>query len=136
MKTIIILFLCALPFAAHTQTTAKAFDTRLSAMYDADYLQRLQQLQPAQLERLNFYLDHSYSIESMPQGKTAVELPVADWNAEGFNILAFERDNKVQRQKTQPVYFRLRNTDKILVLLAEDEFVKQFNAATGRVYSK
>ena len=135
MKTFIFVCWAALlPLCLHAQAAPRTPDTRLSALYDADYLQRLQTLQPAQLERLNFYLDHSYSVESLPQGKTVDNLPTIDWAAEGFNILVFERDNQVQRQKTQPVYYHIRNSDTMLVLWSEDEFVKQFNAATGRGY--
>jgi hypothetical protein len=141
MKHFFCLFLALLcanaAIAQNSNSVSKTPDARLSQVYDADYLQRLQTLQPDFLQRLNYYLDNSYSIVAQPEGKSVehfvtIEMPA---NRADFNIFKMEREQKVQRLKSSPVYFRIANSTDILCLLSEDEFVKKFNTATGRVYA-
>lgn len=111
-------------------------DARLLQMYDAEYLQRLATLQPDFLQRMNYYLDNSYNIVPQPEGKAAESYATVNIAAsETFNIFAFERDNKVSRDIASPKYFRIAGTNNLLMLLSENEFVKKFNTATGRVYA-
>jgi hypothetical protein len=122
---------------ALAQTKTLEPDARLSQLYDADFLQRLQTLQPELLQRLNYYLDNSYSIVPMPEGKDAqgflsIEMPA---DVSKFNVLAFERERKILRDKSQAMFFQIAGTRNLLMLLPELEFVKKFNEATGRVYA-
>jgi hypothetical protein len=130
MKSIFFfLSCCLLPFLTVAQGKILTPDTRLVALFDADYLQRLQTLQPVQLERLNYYLDHSYEVRPVPTGKSATNLPeVAIPDLATFNIIAFERERDLHRTANSPQVFRIQGTDKLLVLLSESEFVKLFNA--------
>ena len=125
---------CFLPIALFAQSENLAqnlvIDARLSGLYDADYLQRLQTLQPVQLQRLNFYLDHSYEIQNTPEGKTfeaTEEVEISDIAV--FNIIAFEQTHNLHRDAQSSKLFRIKGTNKLLVLLPESEFVKRFNAA-------
>lgn len=123
-------------FAQDMPATTLKPDARLLQMYDADYLQRLATLQPDFLQRLNYYLDNSYTIVPQPEGKSAEPYQtVAIAQNATFNILTFERDNKIFRDKASPKYFHIAGSNNLLMLLSEAEFVKKFNTATGRVYA-
>ena len=121
---------CMMPMLSVAQAKTVLPDTRLNSLFDADYLQRLQSLQPVQLERLNYYLDHSFEVQTLASTKTPEGLPEAvipDISA--FNIVAFEREHHLFRNAESPQIFHIKNTNQILVLLSEKEFVKRFNAA-------
>ena len=125
----------ALAQAQRAQQVQQAPDARLLDVYDAAYLQRLQAVQPALLERMNYYLDHSYSI-ALDNGKMDESLPTIAMPTElsAFNVLKMERERKIFRQKEGVINFRIQGTNQILSLDSETEFVKKFNAATGRTY--
>ena len=136
---ILFVLLCANAATAQDlhSIVPKTPDARLLQVYDADYLQRLATLQPDFLQRLNYYLDNSYRIVPQPEGKTVenyttVAMPA---NRADFNIFKMEREQKVGRLKSSPLYFHIANSTDLLILLSEDEFIKKFNAATGRVYA-
>lgn len=119
------------PFLAEAQQAKTVTpDLRLASLFDVDYLQRLQTLQPVQLERLNFYLDHSYEVQALPAGKEGARLPEAVVpDLKNFNVIAFERERNLYRNAVSPQLFRIKGTDMILCLLSEGEFVKRFNAS-------
>ena len=131
MKPIFLLVACWLaPFLAEAQTKTVTPDSRLASLFDADYLQRLQTLQPVQLERLNFYLDHSYEVQVIAAGKEGAALPEAVVSdLQNFNVIAFERERNLHRHAVSPQLFRIKGTNKMLYLLSEGEFVKRFNAS-------
>jgi hypothetical protein len=131
MKLIpLILICCFLPFFAAAQAQNNLPDARLSTLFEADYLQRLQTLQPVQLQRLNYYLDHSYEVQTIAVDKEATDLPeVSITDLATFNIIAFERERGLYRSPNSIQVFRIKGTNKLLILLSESEFVKRFNAA-------
>jgi hypothetical protein len=117
---------------AQTQRTIQP-DSRLYAVFEQDYVNRLAAKSPAMLERYNLYLTDSYLIQDIPVGKAMTEsatVNIPDLSA--INILQIEKQQNLKRNKEGVTVYRIAGTDKILVLLCEKDFVRIFNKKTGR----
>jgi hypothetical protein len=77
-------------------------------------------------------LDNIYEIKELAVGKISncQEIIIAD--LDDINILLLINDLKLKRDYNNPTIYRIANTNKLLVIIPEKEFVKKFNVHTGR----
>jgi len=120
----LLLFLC-LGGVASAQV---GFDQRLLAKFNQDQLNSLKVSNPEILAYWNFYLDHSFVIIDMPAEKdfeTIKTLKVSDVN----NINILELHLTMDRLHAQ--LFKIEGSNKLLRLLSNDAFAKEFNVHRG-----
>jgi hypothetical protein len=136
-KVYFIGFILALPLFtfAQNEPATTTIDERLYAVFEADFLERLQSQSPAQLQYYNFFLDNIYEIKELPKGKTSSYPTVAIPNLNHINILKLINDLELKRDYNSPTVYSIANTNKLLVIISEKEFVKKFNEATGRTHN-
>ncbi|MEM1220623.1 MAG: hypothetical protein AAGH79_17000 [Bacteroidota bacterium] len=114
---------------AQSSESTPTIDDRLYDAYEADYLERIQQNHPVQLQRMNFFLDHAYYVTDYPSGKGFENLPEIVINdLEKINIYnlmqAFEMTRDYETEKA----YRIQGTQKALVFYTGKAFTKAFNA--------
>lgn len=112
-----------------------SIDDRLYDVFERDYLERLQVVNPFLLQYYTFFLDHSYKIVDMPEGKDYSDLKeVTIKRIKKLNILKLQKEEQLVRNADAYVYYRIKKTNKLLVLLPEKEFIKMLNQHLGRTY--
>jgi hypothetical protein len=115
----------------HTSTTIP--DARLYAAFDSSYLQTILQANPTLIRRWNFYLDNAFIITDFPSKKgnindlKIVQIP----NVSNFNIFVIEKTQKLGRDWEKPVFYRINQTDKVLMYFSGKDFMKKFNQSTS-----
>lgn len=134
-KVFFIGFLSALPLftLAQKESATTTIDQRLYAVFEGDFLERLQRQSPSQLQYYNFFLDNIYEITELPEGKTANYPTVQITDLDNINILKLINDLQLKRDYNSPTIYAIPGTNKLLILIAEKEFVKKFNLHTGRI---
>ena len=135
-KVFFIGFILTLPLFtfAQNESTTTTIDKRLYEVFEAEFLERLQSQSPSQLQYYNFFLDNIYEIKELPQGKTSTYPTVEITNLDDINILKLINDLQLKRDYNSPTIYSIANTNKLLILISEKEFVKKFNEATGRTH--
>jgi hypothetical protein len=105
-------------------------DPRLFEVFDRDYLERLERERPQLLLRWNFYLDHAFIVSPYPAGKGDIaRLPVVRIDRpEDFNILALEKQQRLERDWKVPVLYRINDSGQVLMYLSGKEFNRKFQA--------
>lgn len=104
------------------------FDERLFAKFSK---KELQEMNAKDLNYWTYYLDNGYKIAPIPKEKPdafPMEIKLKSLNKEDINILSL--DLKPHAVVTQ--YYRIKGTDKILLLLNETEVNRNFNANTTK----
>lgn len=114
---------------AQSPTTTPTIDDRLYEAYEADYLGRIQQNHPVQLQRMNFFLDHAYYLTDYPSGKGFEDLPEIVINdLEKINIYTLMQAFEMTREFEIEKAYRIQGTQKALVFYSGKAFTKAFNA--------
>lgn len=128
----LILTLPLFVLAQYESNMVPTIDERLYEVFEVDFLERLQNKSPSQLQYHNFFLDNIYEIKELAVGKISncQEIIMAD--LDDINILLLINDLKLKRDYNNPTIYRIANTNKLLVIIPEKEFVKKFNVHTGR----
>lgn len=137
MKKVLFMgFIFMLPLFtfAQNESATPPIDKRLYDVFEADFLEALQRLSPSQLQYYNFFLDNIYEIKELPEGKTSTYPTVEIADLDNINILKLINDLELKRDYNSPTIYLIANTNKLLVLISEKEFVKKFNTATGRTH--
>ncbi|MFM2267841.1 MAG: hypothetical protein RL757_1282 [Bacteroidota bacterium] len=131
--------LCSIPTFLAAQNAAKVEikpDLRLYEVYERADLENWTREAPFIIERLNYYLDHSYYIfdeaelaangkESTESGKTYPIVVISD--LANVNILKLERDQKLKTSAVEEVRYRIKGTKKVLVFFSESWFTENLN---------
>lgn len=121
MKSILILFFLGISLSVFSQGD---FDKRLLARFSEQQIVELKAEHPDALAYWNYYLENSYEIIDLPNGKSADEFPEIKFkSASKFNIL----DEKLTMDGMGKKYYQISGTNQILVLLSSKEFTKKFN---------
>lgn len=128
----LILTLPIFVLAQYESDIAPTIDERLYEVFEVDFLERLQNKSPSQLQYHNFFLDNIYEIKELAAGKISnyQEIIIAD--LDHINILLLINDLQLKRDYNNPTIYRIANSNKLLVIIPEKEFVKKFNEHTGR----
>ncbi|MGB6034981.1 MAG: hypothetical protein WBG42_01850 [Cryomorphaceae bacterium] len=122
MKTLFTLLVLAISLGSMGQSQ---FDERLLEKFSEEKIQELSTDHPKVLDYWTFYLDNSFEIIDVPFEKDFSESPeIKIKDLEDFNIL--ELDINMLSKASQE--FRIKNTDKLLILHSSDRFTKLFNA--------
>lgn len=135
-KILFIGFLLILPslIIAQSETTTPTIDERLYEVFEVDFLERLQAQSPSQLQYYNFFLDNAYQIETLKAGKTSTYKEVIIDDLENVNILKIIKDQQLKRDYNNRTFYKIADTNKLLVLISEKEYAKKFNQYTGRTH--
>ncbi|MBP7699319.1 MAG: hypothetical protein KA101_01650 [Saprospiraceae bacterium] len=124
MKIAPIVLLLLLPFLCFAQVTA---DSRLADVFESSYLSNLSDNHPLILQRYNYFLDNAYFIDVHPKGKAQLNVPVIKLDANTqFNIIAVMREHKLKTSPDKRLYYRIENSDKVLVFYSTREFDTNF----------
>lgn len=132
MQKLIIIFLIASPALLSAQNNSISIDERLYDVFEDDFLKRMQAETPAMLEYYNFFLNHAYQIETLYADKESNYDEVQIDDLTTINILKVIKEQSLHRDYVHQSIYRIKNTDKILVLVSEKELIKKFNQETGR----
>jgi hypothetical protein len=132
----LLLFGCSL-LPAQTSVTNNSIviapDARLFEAFDSSYLLTILQSNPTLIRRWNFYLDNAFIITDFPTKKgnindlKTVKIP----NISNFNIFTIEKTQNLGRDWDKPVFYRINQTDKVLMYFAGKDFMKKFNQSTS-----
>lgn len=113
--------------ANHTHTNLP-IDSRLYEVFDSLYLENVKTGNPFLIQRMNFYLDHSWYVTAVPPQKIKPDVPsvrIGDVNK--LNIFALERAQHVLRDWNQITIYKIVNSDKVLVLRSGKECTELLN---------
>ncbi|MEM7106014.1 MAG: hypothetical protein AAF502_22955 [Bacteroidota bacterium] len=137
MKSLFTLILFVLPLIGFSQTSGlstQTLDQRLIDAFEPEYLQNLQSSNAFLIEYYTIFLDHGYEIQEFPEGKLAhmESVDIEAEELENFNVLHVIRKYELERSSQAFKYYRLGDTQKVLVLYSEDHFAKKLNELTGR----
>lgn len=126
------LFALLLSITSFAQGNTIKPDARLQEIYSAEYLKSLQTNNPFLIQRWNYYLDNSYFITDIPEGKEmdypTVEL---DENQE-INILKIEKEQNLSRDFKMRMYYQIKGTNRVLVFYSGERFKNKLNKHLGR----
>lgn len=112
---------------------AQTPDARLYEVWTAEEIAHKVESSPFVIAYYNYFLDHAYKIVTAPTAKV-IELPEVEiGNLSKFNILAIQQQQNLKRRIKHPTYYKIANTDKILVLLSEREFTQKLNKYLRRI---
>lgn len=135
MKKIFLLLFIGFSVALSAQTETVKADARLYDVYEADYLNRLQTKNPALIQRWNFYLDNAWRLTRIPQGKDGEYPTVSVADVDNINILLLQKEQNLTRDFNKRLRYRIAGTDTLIEYYSGKEFVKAFNAHTGRSHA-
>jgi len=124
-----LLLLFALFFM--TSSTTIEPDTRLIDYLGADKVAIMQKNNPSLIHYYNFFLDNSYSIETVPadklQGNNFEELSLplsgGEVDTKVLNVLKLN----IQRKYDENIYYKIKGSDQIFIMLSEEVFIKKYN---------
>jgi len=108
-------------------------DKRLLDYFGQEKLDILMKNSPDIIYYYNFYLDNSWIIEELPQeklnSKSILGVISLATNSSGnidlqnINILKLN----IKREYYSKTYYRIANTNKVIIFLSEEEFMKNYN---------
>lgn len=112
-------------------------DERLLAVYDAAYLERLQDEHPFLLQRLNFYLDNAWYLSDYPVEKGELNFPVVQIDdPSSINILLLEKEQGLHKDFEKETAYSINGTRKVLIFRSGREFTRMLNEHLGRGYQQ
>ncbi len=134
MKNLILTFFFLLPIstfvraqAAHTYTNLP-IDSRLYQVYDSLYLTNVKAGNPFLIQRMNFYLDNSWYLTTLPAQKMAPNMPAIQIkDLDNINIMALEKERQIVRDWDQIKVYRIENRERVLVLRSGQECAELLN---------
>ncbi|RLD46641.1 MAG: hypothetical protein DRI86_02610 [Bacteroidetes bacterium] len=114
-----------------TSSTTIEPDTRLIDYLGADKVAIMQKNNPSLIHYYNFFLDNSYSIETVPadklQGNNFEELSLplsgGEVDTKVLNVLKLN----IQRKYDENIYYKIKGSDQIFIMLSEEVFIKKYN---------
>jgi len=138
MKIILLFLAISTVFATNLMSQQNIYaDSRLSEVYDHDYINDLMHNNPQELEYLNWYLDNSYEIVFAGLEKCEQMPYLKHMNPEnkstGENVMSFDEENfniflySFERQYDKKSYYRIGNTGYTLVLESHLKLAENFN---------
>ena len=110
-------------------------DPRLYSAFDSAYIESLRRDNPTLLLRWNFYLDNAFVISDFPPQKgdiaqyPAVQIP----DISNMNILVLEKNQRLAHDWQKPVFYRINNTQKVLMYFPGKEFNRRFQEWLAKV---
>lgn len=113
-------------------TTTPVPDQRLYEVYETDYIDRLVTENPFLIKRWNYYLDNAFYIMDAVPGKTDDKPEVTITDISNINILLLEKEQKLTHDFKGMTIYNIKNTNKCLVYLPGEKFVKLLNAALAK----
>ena len=130
-KTLTSFVLTAL-FVVGLNQSAIQVDKRVVEYLGIDKVAMLQKNNPDLILYYNYFLDHAYILSEVPQDKLdfnslkELTLPLVNGkvNTKSLNILKLD----LQRKFDQRLYFKIRGTHQLFIVLSENEFMKKYNA--------
>jgi hypothetical protein len=132
-KVLIVFMILSLPLLTIAQSEMKPeIDKRLYEVFEADFLEKMQIEKPHFIQYQNFYLDNSYETIDFPKGKTS-EYPIIEIdNLENLNIIQLKNKGLIKTSQDYPNFYLIKDTDKVLMILSNKDFVKKLNQHLGR----
>lgn len=127
--TALVIFLMT---SAAVAQESVAIDNRLYDVFEATHLKSLQEKSPFHLAYYNYYLDHGYKIVELAAGKTSTYPEIKIKKLDNLNILKLQNDLGLKRAYDQPTFYTIKGENKLLVLSAEKDFIKELNQYLGR----
>lgn len=103
-------------------------DPRITQRFGYEYVDFLLKNNPDLIIYYNYYLDYSYYLTDIPEGKAVSDIPILRYinnqsiDLGNFNVLLCD----VKRFYDQPSYYRIDNK-QLLIFYSEKEFMKAFN---------
>ena len=121
------LFLLSITYTVNSQTNN--YDTRLLSKFSDKELSEMKVNAPATLNYWNFYVANAYQIMDLAAEKALSHeikgtLKIVDLN----NINVFEL-NKLPLAKDYQ-YYKIENTNKLLVIISEEQIKAKFNKSS------
>ncbi len=106
-------------------------DSRILAYLGQQKTEQLQKANPDLIRYYNFFLDNSYTIAEVPQQKLdennlpELILPIKNGHVDTkkLNVLTLN----IKRHYDQAVYYKVKNTKEIFIMLSEKDFIKKYN---------
>ncbi|MEM9884655.1 MAG: hypothetical protein AAF849_02100 [Bacteroidota bacterium] len=135
MKYFTAFLLVWLPFAFFAQKTPADFptiDTRLSEVFELDYLERLQKENPFLIQRWNFYLDHAFYITKDDKLARNNYPSIRIDDLDNINILKLEKTQALKRKYQGESSYQIEGTDLVLVYHSAQSFNQKLNEYLGR----
>jgi hypothetical protein len=125
--SLLLLLLLPLPLPAQTPRPVVP-DARLYAAFDSAYVETLRTTNPTLLSRWNFYLDNAFIVSDFPAEKGDIaQLPVVQIpDLQNLNVLVLEKTQRLARDWQKPVFYRIGDSDKVLMYFSGKDFNRKF----------
>jgi len=132
MKARIISFLAVFVLFVSVSFAQTEINPKLYAKYDKAYLDKISKEHPAQLDKMNFFVEHAGYVIDMPdkpiQYKELVRLSDNSKNItleeiKNFNPYLYNCKNDVSRT----TYYKVGNTGKLLVMVSLQELNRMYD---------
>ena len=129
MKQTLVLLLSFFIFSSFSNIEP---DSRVIDYLGAEKVAMLQKNNPSLIHYYNFFLDNSYTIESLPADKlegnnfTELTLPLSNGEVDTKKLNVLQLN--IQRKYDENIYFKIKNSDQIFIMLSEKIFIKKYNA--------
>lgn len=143
MKSLCAPLFLLISFSAFAQTTLETtkitnetkveIDERLYDVFDANYLEKLQTVNPFVIQRWNFYLDNAWYITDYPEAKgTPNYQSISVVDLENLNILKLEKEQTLRKDFEKQMMYQIEGTQKVLVYHSGRKFNQMLNEHLGR----
>ena len=132
MKKITFTSTLILGFLLFSSFTKVIPDARLVDYLGEEKLAILQKNDPDIIVYYNYFLDNSYIIQTLPADKLkggnykTLNLPLRGGKVDTKKLNVLKLD--IQRKYDQRVYYKIANSQEVLIFLSEKEFMKKYNA--------
>jgi hypothetical protein len=104
---------------------------RLEAVYGPEWVALMLVESPHTVDRLNFYLDNSYTIVELPADKANTYGTVEIADLSQINILQLEHEQKIRPDMKISRMYQIKGTNKVLVYISGQQFVTKWNTHRG-----
>lgn len=137
MKPLFTLILLALPFfmiSQPTQANSNGIDPRLTAAFETEFLESLQEKNSILLQYYTFYLDNVWEIKDFPADKLH-DMEGIDFEKNDLtnpNIFLIIKKYDLKRSVKAHKFYRIGQSNQVLVLFSENYLADRFNEFTGR----
>ena len=138
MKKIVVFVLMLLVFSgANAQISMGEVDSRVIDVYGASRVQEMITNQPQMISYLNFYVQNAYEVvHEVPERKLSQFKDISEIHnlRTGVSISADDLDNlnvlllDIQRKNDQYVTYKVENTGTVVVFIAPQFLVNEYNA--------
>lgn len=136
MKFVVIVFGLFIHISLIGQSAADVVpDKRLLDVYTPEYINNLSAKSPHLIQRLNYYLDHSYYVSKVHKHKrTNVMDTIKIQDLEDINILALERDLGIGADRDEFTSYKIEGSDLFLIYLSAKRFTESYNKHFRRLH--